>query len=202
MTSLSYLSAALVYLTTVVIANKLFGPYSQSFALNSFSPKDPLALFAFLAFGTSVLASFPLIFFSTRNWFIGQATKFFPAASNVPTMTALLLGLIGGITILCNDIGKVGSLAGAIFGSSMMFIFPPIMYINALLKQDQFQQQQTSSSLSITNGLEAGVMETKATTATVKKPTLTLLLNSLSLCAGFAVAIMGTINSIRSLSSK
>jgi hypothetical protein len=76
---LTYSAAAAVYFSTIFLALTLFGnairsyysklsrgviflcsyaigPGSASFALNSFSPKDPLAVFSLLAFGTSVLA--------------------------------------------------------------------------------------------------------------------------------------------------
>ncbi len=68
----SYLSAAAVYFSTIVLGVRLFGARSASFALNSFHPEDPLARLALGAFGTSVLASYPLIFLAMRNWFIGR----------------------------------------------------------------------------------------------------------------------------------
>lgn len=193
MTSLSYFTAASVYVTTIIIATRLFGPYSQSFALNSFSPLDPFGLVAFLAFGTSVLASFPLIFFSMRNWFIQQANRFAPSVANVSTMTAILLTLIGGITILCNDIGKVGSLAGAIFGSSMMFIFPPLMYINALLKQ---------SKLGEVNDQEKQLQADVSKSVSPAKPYFLIILNGILFSAGLVVAVIGTINSVKNFFSK
>lgn len=114
----TYSAAAAVYFSTIFLALTLFGndsrsyalkkfwvvtfpcsyaigPGSASFALNSFSPKDPLAVFSLLAFGTSVLArlgcvlmllqylcgfhsylwydSFPLMFLAMRSWFISKA---------------------------------------------------------------------------------------------------------------------------------
>lgn len=195
MTSLSYFTAASVYVTTIIIATRLFGPYSQSFALNSFSSLDPLGLIAFLAFGTSVLASFPLIFFSMRNWFIQQATRSAPAIANVSAMTALLLTLIGGITVLCNDIGKVGSVAGAVFGSSMMFIFPPVMYINALLKQSKSQEEVNDSE----KQLQEDSISNKISSS---KLYALIAVNGLLFSAGLVVAVIGTINSLQNFFSK
>jgi hypothetical protein len=174
MTSLSYYSAASVYSLTIFLAIALFGPHSASFALNNFSPKDPIAVMAFLAFGTSVLASFPLIFLNMRNFFIKQAQHFnLPAIASVKRMTAVLLTLIGAVASICTDIGKVGAVAGAIFGSSMMFIFPPIMYLGALRKEAEKSKHRPSRGL--------------------------VLLNIALLCAGLGVGSMGAINSLKAL---
>ena len=110
---------------------KLFGINCASFALNSFSPKDPIATIARVAFGTSVLASFPLIFLSMRNFFVAS---YFgdPPRKGVKRISTILLIIICSLATQFRDIGVVGALAGAILGSSMMFIFPPIMYLRAL----------------------------------------------------------------------
>lgn len=187
MTSLSYVVAAVVYTSTIILTRKLFGLHALSFALNSFSPQDPIALVSFLAFGTSVLASFPLVFLNMRNWFISQAeqskalTKI--GVSNIKAMSAILLTFISGIACLCNDIGVVGSLAGAIFGSSMMFIFPPIMYIGALLQRERRKQS------------EGNPFDRKMTLGTK----MTVAINSVLLLAGLLVGGMGTYNSLLSL---
>jgi len=133
MTALSYGSGALIYMGTMILGLHLFGPLSASFALNSFSINDPLGMVARVAFGSSVLASFPLIFLNMRNYF---AASIFPSLKS-DQITALLLGLIALLTSVVTDIGVVGSIAGALFGSSMMFIFPPLMYMGALRKSDK-----------------------------------------------------------------
>ena len=132
MTALSYGSGALIYMGTMILGLRLFGPLSASFALNSFSISDPLGMVARVAFGSSVLASFPLIFLNMRNYF---AASIFPGLRS-DQITALLLGFIALLTSMVTDIGVVGSIAGALFGSSMMFIFPPLMYMGALRRTD------------------------------------------------------------------
>lgn len=134
----SYWGSATVYSCTMYLVYRLFGPYSQSFSLNSFSPQDPLALLAFLSFGLSVLASYPLLFLNVRNsvqkalrGIFDKKTEADSKSSFFTTKTtaAILLSGIGLLASLWTDIGKIGSVAGAFFGSSMMFIFPPILYI-------------------------------------------------------------------------
>jgi Transmembrane amino acid transporter protein len=166
----SYTSAALIYIGTVALGLTLFGPGSASFALNSFSSKDPLGTLARFAFGTSVLASFPLIFLSMRNWFVTQAVMNIPQVGGIRRISTLLLMLISFLASKFKDIGVVGSVAGGVLGSSMMFVFPPIMYIRAL-------QQQAKKE---------GVPAPKAVIA----------LNSILMVLGATLGIVGTTASI------
>lgn len=146
MTSISYFSAAMVYLITILVSNALFGVKSASFALNSFSPNDPLAIIAFLCFGISVLASYPLIFLNVRGFTLSSFQQNnIPLFNNLYSVTGLLLTLLGAITIVATDIGKVGSMSGALFGSTMMFIFPPLMYMS--LQSQKYQQKKITTSM-------------------------------------------------------
>lgn len=172
MAFLSYMTAATIYVGTILLTFKTFTNYSPIFALNGFSPKDTLGSVARLAFGTSVLASFPLIFLSMRNWFVAKAARFFPVLGNTQSMTVVLLTFIGLLATKCTDIGLVGSLAGGLLGSSMMFIFPPVMYMRAIYKQ----AKATGTSM----------------------PYTALILNSVLLMAGAALGGFGTLNSVLS----
>lgn len=199
---LSYLSAACIYLVTIGLSNALFTPFSsQSFALNSFSTKDPLAIVAFLAFGSSVLASFPLIFFTMRNWFISQAEQYhWKGLDRISTMTMLLLGVIGTAGVFCKDIGKLGSVAGAIFGSSMMFIFPSWMYINVLQKEARGERFITIASEEKNRIHEKAVEDEGEEVSEMHKlPLLKLMWNYLLLVGGVGIGAMGTVNSIKAL---
>ena len=171
MASLSYGLGACTYIGTMFLGLQLFGPRSASFALNSFSTRDPLGLVARVAFGSSVLASYPLIFLSMRNTFAAAAAKFSPNIKS-ESVTAALLALIAVLTSRFTDIGVVGSLAGGVFGSSMMFVFPPVMYMRALVQQARSQGR----------GLPVG----------------RLVLNSVLLVCGGLLGGFGTYNSLRS----
>lgn len=176
MATTAYLTTASIYIGTIALSLGLWGRHSASFALNNFSPRDPLGLVARIAFGTSVLASFPLIFLAMRNFFVQQAEIHLPKFSNMKGVSAALLGFICLCATKCKDIGIVGSISGGIFGSSMMFVFPPLMYINALKR--------------------------RADKTGTKLPTLKILFNVLLLFAGTGLGCLGTINSILSTLKK
>ena len=173
MAGTAYLGSASIYIGTIALAMSLFGRHSYSFALNNFVARDPIGLIARVAFGTSVLASYPLIFLAMRNWFVQQSSKVLPAIAEIKKISAILLLFICFLTTKVSDIGIVGSIAGGIFGSSMMFVFPPLMYIGALKKQAKDQNKPL--------------------------PMVKIILNIILMIAGGSLGITGTANTIKSI---
>lgn len=172
LTAISYLFISTITMGTVSLALKLFGSNSQSFALNSFNANDPLAFIARLAFGTSVLASFPLVFLAMRDWFVKRMIPFIPNNTR-EKVAGLLLLFICGLATVVKDLGIVASISGGVLGTSMMFVFPPIMYMRALIKKSK---------------------ETGA-----KLDTKTILLNTLLLICGTGLGLFGTISNLLAL---
>eukprot|EP01042_Synura_sphagnicola_P001065 gene1065-1201_t len=162
---------------SMLLGISLFGTSVQPFLLNNMSPLDPLGTLARVCFASSVLASYPLIFFNMRNWITSKVNLFYskygpknnasPVKSiSVGQVSAALLGAICFLATKFTDISFVGSLAGAIFGSNMMFIFPPLMYIRALQKK----AKENNCPINL----------------------VTVTANSLLLLAGAALGIIGT----------
>ena len=170
MASVSYMISAALYIITMSLGISAFGPSTQPFLLNNLSPKDPLAMIARLAFGASVLASFPLIFIVMRNWFIfiSITSGKLSFVGGRKRVTSILLGLIAVLTTRLRDISFVGSLSGATLGCGMAFIFPSIIYMRALWL----------------NSIE------KKT----KLPRAEFFLNGVLLFAGVTLSLLGTIN--------
>jgi hypothetical protein len=75
-----------------------------------------IGIIARVAFGSSVLASFPLIFLSMRNYFVNLASTKLPAIAGIKRISTLLLLFISYLASKFIDIGVVGSLAGGILG--------------------------------------------------------------------------------------
>jgi hypothetical protein len=196
MVSLSYFLCAVIYLLTVYLSSHLFTPYSiQSFTLNAFSSADPLALLAFCSYGISILASFPLIFFSLRNSaLLLSENSGLKVINNIPMMTAILLFIIGGLGVVCEDIGKVGAIGGAVLGTSMMFIFPSIMYLNLLWKQKHrhlihFQKEKEGRN----------TVDEYEDASLSNQFQMKMIVSFLLLSCGIGIGLMGTINSVKAL---
>ena len=141
MATSSYLFAAVLYIISMALGLAIFGKDSQSFILNNLSSRDPLAFIARLAFGGSVLGSFPLIFIGMRNWFVQKWGERNGNGGYIKRVTCLLLLLISALTTQFRDIGFVGSLSGAMFGVTMAFVFPAIIYLRTLFITARKQQQ-------------------------------------------------------------
>lgn len=134
----AHMATAAIYISSMFVGLKLFGKHSKSFALSSLSASDPLAILANAAFGCSVLASQPLIFLVMRNTFVDGLQKLLPGmkkAFSVQSVTIALLALIGGICSKVQDVATIGTVAGSLLGSAMMFVFPPLLHNIALKKE-------------------------------------------------------------------
>lgn len=170
---MSFVTAGIVYMSSMLLGLSLFGSHSQPFLLNNLVTSDPLALLARSCFGASVLASYPLIFLSMRDNIQRRVSDLFKVEVGVSKVTAALLAGICGLAVFLKDISVVGSLSGAVFGSSMMFVFPAIMYIGALTKK----AKETNTAV----------------------PVITIAVNKVLLVAGTILGLLGASNTVLSL---
>ena len=134
----AHAATAAIYLGSMFAGLKLFGKSSKSFALSSLSTADPLSLVANVAFGCSVLASQPLIFIVMRNLFVETLPKLLPFLKKQFSTENVTVGLLAMIGYMCSkvqDVATVGTVAGSLLGSAMMFVFPPLLYIKALQRE-------------------------------------------------------------------
>ncbi|CAK9254071.1 unnamed protein product [Sphagnum jensenii] len=187
----SYMTAATIYVATIVASLALFGSRAPVFALNGFATCDPLGTASRVCFGISVLASYPLMFLSMRNWFVSLAQKYSPKLGEVKKVTVLLLAAISFFACLCTDIGVVGSIAGGLLGNSMMFVLPPIMYMRALYKQ-----LINKSDPSLIEKIETGRHRAN------NRVYFVFAVNTALLLAGAGLGIFGTYNSVLSALTK
>lgn len=211
----AYGIAAMIYLMTITLAVKLFGVRSQSFALTTFAPTDSLATLALTTFGISVMSSFPLLFFNLRQY---VTNYLFPQPSMA---TVSLLLFVGFIACFCRDVGIVGGFSGAILGTSMMFVFPPLMYMAALLKteatrinelnnpmemesipgqeREERVEQMGLNEVDWKDVLKTVVFSSSSSSCNSRISKSVILFNSLLLLCGVFLAVVGTANNVINL---
>jgi len=148
MTLTAYIGSAVIYAASMWLGVRAFGADCKPYLLNNLSPTDPLAVIARVSIATSILAATPLMFMNVRNWLISLAHQRMPVLAGVRPMTAALVLAMGALATQITDISVIGSIAGGLFGTNMMFTIPPIMYIRAL-KQKALQTNTTVSSPTI-----------------------------------------------------
>ena len=88
-------------------------------------------------------------------------------------MAAALVVGMGLLATQLTDISVIGSIAGGLFGTNMMFTIPPIMYIRAL--------------------------EKRAAKSDVPVSTAAVVVNTCLACAGFLLSAIGTFHSVRGM---
>ncbi len=189
----AYAIAALIYIATITLSIMLFGTRTQSFALNTFAPTDTYASWALTLFGLSVMSSFPLLFFNLRQFVIKHLGSQWQLLKESSAATALLLCSVGFVACFCRDVGVVGGFSGAILGTSMMFVFPPIMYISASLKSSADGSKDNTWKSNLSNLLLSG-QSSKLSISRAE-----LVGNIFLMLCGIFLATVGTVNNILNL---
>lgn len=173
MISGAYLGAAAFYAVSLWLGIKAFGAACKPYLLNNLSAQDPLSAVARLSIAASILASTPLMFMNVRNNLITIAKKRMPILGGLRPMTAFLVLGMGAMASKLTDISVIGSIAGGILGTNMMYTLPPVMYLRALQKQAHATGKKVS-------------------------PLKSLMLGTMAACGAFVSAV-GTYNSVKTL---
>lgn len=107
-----------------------FGGNSDSFILNNYSPKDPLATLSRIAIGLCALVAYPLNFIGVRN----NCLDIFGIAEKIDTnvkfnaFTAFLLSILTGMSCFATDLGLINSIGGGTSVTMVAFVFPALMF--------------------------------------------------------------------------
>uniref|UniRef100_A0A7S2IT91 Amino acid transporter transmembrane domain-containing protein n=1 Tax=Haptolina brevifila TaxID=156173 RepID=A0A7S2IT91_9EUKA len=114
-----------------------FGGAAKGLILNSYATSDPLAFCARLGICASVIFSYPLNFVGLREGVLGiVGLKQHAAKTSVHVGSSLiLLCAMNGLALKLKDLGLVVAFGGALLGSSLVYIFPALMFIAATRQQ-------------------------------------------------------------------
>merc|ERR1740121_1216688 len=139
-----------------------FGNNCQGNILMNYHKQDLLSTCARLATGFSILFGYPLLFKGVKNSTNGVITSLgFPTIPNVPLVTSLFL-VITFIAVKVQDIQVIVGLTGALLGSFVCFICPPILYMLAVgktLGYDSLEYQKSKKNAAlIPFGLFVGIL--------------------------------------------
>jgi amino acid permease len=129
-----------------------FGSATEGMILTNYSTRDVLVTLSRFAVGLSLIFSYPLLFAGLRDGIVDLINQVSPflVRKDTPTTAAattkpfvltdqqsdrLTVGIMSLITILAlkiTDLTFVASMSGALLGTSLIFIFPPLMFRSAL----------------------------------------------------------------------
>ena len=133
------------------------GDASLGNILLNYSSNDTLALFGRLATGLSIIFGFPLIAVGCRegikNTLAALEIQPWATAVNNPNnharLVVCLLTITTFLSVIAKDIGLVVGLTGALMGSALVYICPPLLYTKILKRKygshsPEYQHAKTS----------------------------------------------------------
>lgn len=123
-----------------------------------------------IAVAISLIFSYPLAFVGARDGFL-DLLKIKGTAKSQNILTVALLSAITFLALIAPDVSFVMAFAGAIFGNSLIYIFPALMFRGAIKKKaDATKKQQLESKLaigSVAAGLSMGLLGAKMAISTL-----------------------------------
>lgn len=132
----SFAITAIVYFSIAVVGFLTFGDHSDSYILNNYSAKDPLAVLSRLTIGVSALVSYPLNYIGVRDNcldILGIADKI-DTDAKLNLFTIFLLAILTITSCFVTDLGLINSVGGGTTVTLVCFIFPALMFRHGILK--------------------------------------------------------------------
>jgi amino acid permease len=136
---ISYGILALIYVVTMCAGYATFGDACRNNILLNYHPQDVLSTLGRWATGFSILFGFPLVNNGAREGlknfcYSALGWKAFVHPQNHQVITVLYLSFLALIAVSVRDVGLVVGLAGAIFGSFLVYICPALIYTTIVKK--------------------------------------------------------------------
>jgi len=153
--SSSYAILAILYGTIMAAGYATFGDAcSQGNILLNYSPDDLLATLGQFATGFSLLFGFPLVACGSREGLKNVASAFGIDSISRPDnhfwIVTILLILTTALSLCLEDIQLVAGLTGAVMGSALVYICPPLLYSRIVRKthgKGSLEDKQAQQSL-------------------------------------------------------
>ena len=119
-----------LYFSIAVVGYLTFGAHSDSFILDNYSAKDPLAALARLCMGFSALLTYPLNFMGLRDNLLDLLglTDEFKTPGKLRVFIVLLLTVCVTMACFITDLGLISSIGGGTSVALVAFILPAFMF--------------------------------------------------------------------------
>mmetsp|Transcript_46653 Transcript_46653/g.141351 ORF Transcript_46653/g.141351 Transcript_46653/m.141351 type:complete len:551 (-) Transcript_46653:129-1781(-) len=109
-----------------------FGGNSAGLILNNYSTQDIGATMCRVVMAISLVGSYPIFFRGIKSAFIDLFYKNKDITDHFSsTLTNILLASLTGLSLVLKNAGFMVSFVGAVMGSAIIYIFPPIMYLKS-----------------------------------------------------------------------
>ena len=128
--------SSVIYFSIAIIGFLTFGEHSDTYILNNYSSKDPLATVSRLAIGMCALVSYPLNYIGVRDNcldILGIAEKV-DTTAKLNAFTICLLLLLTLTSCFVTDLGLINSVGGGTTVTMVDFVFPALMFREGIRK--------------------------------------------------------------------
>lgn len=136
MVNISFSVLVLLYIVTMVAGYSTFGDVCQGNILLNYHPDDVLSTFGRLATGFSIIFGFPLVASGAREAIIGVASSWgydsIGSDKNRGLLVFSVLAFVTAISCTVKDVSLVVGLTGAVLGSFIVYICPPLIFSKAV----------------------------------------------------------------------
>ena len=154
----SFAACVLFYAFVSSMGYLTFGSATKGMILSNYSTNDILISLSRFALGISLITSYPLLFVGLRSGIVDLINQLSPLLNRgekkdttqqqqpkqfeltdrqSDKFTVVLVSLITILALKTTDITFVASMSGALLGTSLIFIFPPLMFRSALVMESK-----------------------------------------------------------------
>ena len=126
--TISFVLSAITYVCISSLGFLTFGGNSAGFILDNYSYRDPWAALSRFGIALSVIFAYPLLFQGGRDGLWDLLDQRDASTINRQTTSVMLLSTITLLAICVPDLTFVLSFGGATLSSTIIYIFPPLMF--------------------------------------------------------------------------
>lgn len=150
----AYAVLALLYVTIMAAGYATFGDACQGNILLNYAPDDILSTLGRLATGVSLLVGFPLVSKGAREGLKNASsalgwTSLSDEKNHFMLVTSLLV-VTTAVALVVKDIALVSGLTGALMGSALVYVCPPLLHARIAQKKygkGSMEDQQARGNL-------------------------------------------------------
>ena len=147
-----------VYAAVSSMAFLTFGGASAGLILNNYSTQDVLLSLSRFAVALSLVFSYPLLFVGLRDGVLDllQIPESRRSHSLLNQWSVGVVAVITGLALKVTDLTFVASMSGAVLGTSLIFIFPTLMFRAAVRDDPSKKRERRLCSVIASVGVAVG----------------------------------------------
>lgn len=127
-------ASTILYIVIMCFGFLTFGGNCDGYILNNYSPHDPVMTTSRIFIAFSILFTYPVTFFGTRDGVLDilELPQEKQTSTNMNIITVTLLIIITVLAAVTTDLGLVNAVGGGSLATLIVFVFPAVMFSAAI----------------------------------------------------------------------